>query len=134
VRDSWHCAVLHTWDNDTAQPLTPVAAVSWTDGATVADLNIRWIPALTEDDVADTLAWRDRLDLADTMLPAAAFLAHAAHGSLDVTPVAVPDSARTVGGAADLLLDDMLAADLFPLQADTLFPLDVYITDNGEEG
>lgn len=121
-RSEWRCAVLRGWTPEQAQALTPVAAVAWVDGDTLQDLRIRWVPVTTEDERNATEAWASRLMLADSDLPVEEFLAF--HGDKEASGVvlcAVPGLAANPSGAADLLLDEIIASPLWEALADSWY-------------
>lgn len=125
-RTAWRCAVLHGWDPNTHTPTVAVAALSWTVGAAIAHRHLRWLPTSTPAETTAARHWADLFAAADQTLPVERFLAHHVEhtSSLGVTHVTVPAAAVDLPGAADLLLDEVLTAEIADALSDTWYPTD----------
>lgn len=121
IQHTWRCAVLRGWASNFALPLTSVAAIAWEEGATLNALHVRWMPSITADEALAEESWRSRLYTADGDLPVSEFLAfHETNPSLDVLYCAVPADAQDLGGAADLVLDEVLLSAMWEADYDVL--------------
>ena len=111
---TWRAAVLRGWCQGSLLPLTTVAAVAWNEPSALSEIRVRWLPVLTDEESDAQNAWFRLIANADPTIDVRDFLVqHAENASLDVVEVAVPDGARTLGGVADLVLDDALAEPWF---------------------
>lgn len=116
-RDSWRCAVLRGWDHEQAQPLTPIAAVAWSDGATLSQMHVRWVPSITQDEILAEELWRRRLFTSPDDLDVNTFLQrYADSDASSVLLCAVPEDETgpdSVAAVADGLLDDILESPMW---------------------
>lgn len=114
IQPTWRAAVLRGWSSATCLPLVTVASIAWDEPSTIAKLKVRWLPVMTDEEASAQNTWFRFLTNADPTLDVTDFLTHHAYSpSVDVVEVAVPDGARTLGGVADLVLDEALAEPWF---------------------